>query len=160
MAGDHAGALDDWIALLADSPPGAPWESDLRRIIAQVSADEGIDVSERVPPVGTVAQTGVPAVATQAIPGPSPQQMRSASQLPPGQQDMIIENMVTGLDQRLTSNPADADGWIMLMRSRMQLGQSAQAGDAWRRAREAFADNSAQLQRINASARALGIPGA
>ena len=72
----------------------------------------------------------------------------------------MIENMVNGLDERLSRNPNDADGWIMLMRSRMQLGQSAQAGDAWRRAREAFASDSSQLERINASARALGVPGA
>ena len=26
MAGDHAGAIDDWIALLEDTPAGAPWE--------------------------------------------------------------------------------------------------------------------------------------
>ncbi|QLC23972.1 tetratricopeptide repeat protein [Parasphingopyxis algicola] len=160
MAGDHAAAIDDWIALLRDTPAGAPWEGDLRRLIAQVSEEEGIDVSGRVPPPGTAAQSNVPAAATQGIPGPTPEQMRSASQLPQGQQEMMIENMVNGLDERLSRNPNDADGWIMLIRSRMQLGQTSQAGDAWRRAREAFAGNSAQLERINASARALGVPGA
>lgn len=160
LAGDHEGAINDWVALLRDTPPNAPWEGDLRGLIAQVAEEHGIDVSERVPPPGTIAQTNVPAAATQAIPGPSPEEMRAASQLPQGQQDMMIENMVNGLDERLSRNPNDADGWIMLMRSRMQLGQSAQAGDAWRRAREAFASDSSQLERINASARALGVPGA
>ncbi|WP_245953660.1 tetratricopeptide repeat protein [Parasphingopyxis lamellibrachiae] len=158
IAGDHAGAIDDWIALLGDTPAGAPWEPDLRRLIAEVSAEHDIDVEGRVPPPGTRAQTNVPAAATQAIPGPSPAEMRAASNLPQGQQDMMIEDMVNGLDQRLTANPNDPDGWIMLMRSRMQLGQSAQAGGAWRRAREAVAGNSAQLERINAAARALGVP--
>lgn len=158
IAGDHAGAINDWIALLGDTPAGAPWESDLRRLIAEVSAEHDIDVSGRVPPPGTRAQTGIPAAATQAIPGPSPAEMRAASGLPQGQQDMMIENMVGGLDQRLTANPNDPDGWIMLMRSRMQLGQTVQATGAWRRAREAFAGNSAQLGRINAAARALGVP--
>lgn len=160
MAGDHEGAIEDWIALLRDSPPDAPWATDLRRLIAQVSEAENIDVEGRVPQPGTPAASDVPAAATQGIPGPSRQQMEQASQLPQGQRDMMIENMVQGLDDRLASNPNDADGWIMLMRSRMQLGQTAQAGQAWRRAREAFADNSSQLQRINASARALGVPGA
>ena len=160
LAGDHEGAINDWIALLRDTPPNAPWEGDLRGLIAQVAEEHGIDVSGRVPPPGTVAQTNVPAAATQAIPGPSPQEMRAASQLPQGQQDVMIENMVNGLDERLSRNPNDADGWIMLMRSRMQLGQAAQASDAWRRAREAFASDSSQLDRINASARALGVPGA
>jgi len=160
IGGDHEGAVDDWIALLSDTPEGAPWESDLRRLIAEVSAEHGIDVSGRVPPPGTRAQTNVPAAATQAIPGPSPAEMRAASGLPQGQQDMMIENMVNGLDERLSSNPNDPDGWIMLMRSRMQLGQSAQASGAWRRAREALADDSTQLGRINAAARALGVPDA
>ncbi len=158
IAGDHAGAINDWIALLGDTPAGAPWEPDLRRLIAEVSAEHGIDVSGRVPPPGTRAQTDIPAAATQAIPGPSPAEMRAASNLPQGQQDMMIEDMVGGLDQRLTANPNDPDGWIMLMRSRMQLGQTTQASSAWRRAREAFADNSTQLGRINAAARALGVP--
>lgn len=160
MAGDHAAALDDWIALLRDTPPGAPWEADLRRLIAQVSEAEGIDVSDRVPPPGTAAQSDVPAAATQGIPGPTREEMQAASQLPQGQQDMMIQQMVDGLAQRLERDPGDADGWIMLMRSRMQLGQTAQAGRAWRSAREAFADDAAQLRRINASARALGVPGA
>lgn len=160
IAGDHEGAINDWIALLGDTPAGAPWESDLRRLIAEVSAEHDIDVSGRVPPPGTPAQSAVPAAATQAIPGPSPEEMRAASGLPQGQQDMMIENMVNGLDQRLSGNPNDPDGWIMLMRSRMQLGQTAQASGAWRRAREAFADNSTQLGRINAAARALGVPDA
>jgi cytochrome c-type biogenesis protein CcmH len=158
IAGDHAGAINDWIALLGDTPADAPWESDLRRLIAEVSNEHGIDVSGRVPPPGTLAQTNVPAAATQAIPGPSPAEMRAASNLPQGQQDMMIENMVNGLDQRLSANPNDPDGWIMLMRSRMQLGQTTQASAAWRRAREALASNSSQLGRINAAARALGVP--
>jgi cytochrome c-type biogenesis protein CcmH len=158
--GDHEGAINDWIALLLDTPTGAPWESDLRRLIAEVSEDHGIDVSGRVPPPGTLPQSNVPAAATQAIPGPTPGEMRAASNLPQGQQDMMIENMVNGLDQRLSSNPNDPDGWIMLMRSRMQLGQTVQASGAWRRAREALAGNSSQLERINAAARALGVPDA
>ena len=31
LAGDHAGAIGDWLRLLADTPQGAPWESDLRQ---------------------------------------------------------------------------------------------------------------------------------
>ncbi len=160
LAGDHRGAVDDWIALLRDTPPGAPWEANLRQLIAQVAEAEEIDIEGRVPPPGTAARTDIPAVATQGIPGPTQQQMREASQLPQGQQDMMVQNMVDGLDERLSRNPNDADGWIMLMRSRMQLGQTNQAGQAWRRAREAFASDQTQLQRINASARALGVPGA
>ncbi|MBC7987149.1 MAG: tetratricopeptide repeat protein [Sphingomonadaceae bacterium] len=160
MGGDREGALEDWIALLEDTPPGAPWEADLRRLIAEVSHQTGIDVSDRVPPPGRTDADDAPAAATRGIPGPTREQMAAARNLPPGQQEMMIEDMVEGLDQRLRRNRNDADGWIMLMRSRMQLGQTAQASQAWRRARQAFAGNSGQLQRINASARTLGVPGA
>lgn len=160
LAGERSAALDAWIALLRDTPPGAPWEADLRRVIAEVSNLAGIDVSDRVPPPGTPAANQAPSTATQGIPGPSREQMQAASQLPQGQRDMMVENMVEGLDRRLRASPNDADGWIMLIRSRMQLGETAQAADAWRRAREAFSGNSSQLARINASARTLGVPGA
>ena len=160
LAGDHARAIDDWIALLRDTPANAPWKGDLRRLVTQVSEEHGIDVSGRVPPPDTIAQDNVPETAIGAIPGPGMEEMRTASRLPQGQQEMMIENMVNGLDQRLSRNPNDPDGWIMLMRSRMQLGQTDQAEQAWRRAREAFSGDSARLERINASARALGVPGA
>lgn len=158
MAGNHAEAIDDWIALLEDTPPGAPWEADLRRLIAEVATAHEIDLGDRVPPPGATRGAGAPAVATQGIPGPTREQIEQARSLPQGQQDAMITEMVEGLDRRLSRNPDDADGWIMLMRSRMQLGQTARARDAWRRAREAFAGNPTQLQRINSSARTLGVP--
>src|SRR3546814_16145125 len=40
IGGDHQGAIDDWFALLSDTPRGAPWEADLRRTIEQVRSEE------------------------------------------------------------------------------------------------------------------------
>src|SRR3546814_13735751 len=48
LAGDHKGAIDDWFALLADTPQGAPWEPDLRRTIEQVGAIHKIAVADRL----------------------------------------------------------------------------------------------------------------
>lgn len=157
---DHEGAIRDWLALLADTPPGAPWEADLRRTIEQVGKINGIDVAERLaavkptpphPPVG-----GMP-VATAAIPGPSREQMQAAASLPKGQQDAMVESMVSGLEGKLKVNPGNVDGWIMLMRSRMTLGETAKATAAYRAARSA---NPAQADRIRDEARLLGVPGA
>src|SRR3546814_15669535 len=64
-------------------------------------------------------------VAARAIPGPSRADMEAASQLPKGQQDAMIEGMVSGLEAKLKANPADVDRWIMLMRSRMTLGETS-----------------------------------
>ena len=37
---DHEGAIAAWLDLLADSPPGAPWEADLVRTIEQVGGNQ------------------------------------------------------------------------------------------------------------------------
>jgi cytochrome c-type biogenesis protein CcmH len=57
LAGDHEGAIAEWLALLADTPPGAPWEADLRRTIEQVGTIYGIDVEERVAAVEALIST-------------------------------------------------------------------------------------------------------
>ena len=161
LAKDHEGAIRDWLALLADTPPGAPWEADLKRTIEQVGKINGIDVAGRLaavkpaphPAIGSEAGGSV---AMGAIPGPSREQMQAASQLPKGQQDAMIEGMVAGLEGKLKANPGNVDGWIMLMRSRMTLGETGKATAAYR---AAVAANPAQAGRIRVEARVLGVPG-
>lgn len=162
LAKDHEGAIRDWLALLVDTPPGAPWEADLRRTIEQVGKINGIDVKERLAAVKPTAPHPAigsalgGSVATAAIPGPSREQMQAAAQLPKGQQDAMIEGMVSGLEARLKANPGNVDGWIMLMRSRMTLGETAKAQAAYEAARKA---NPAQAGRLKEEARLLGVPG-
>ena len=157
LAKDHEGAIRDWLALLADTPPGAPWEADLRRTIEQVGKINGIDVTQRLAAVKPVApHPAMGSVATAAIPGPSREQMQAASQLPKGQQDAMIEGMVAGLESKLKAAPGNVDGWIMLMRSRMTLGETAKAQAAFEAARKA---NPRQAGRLRDEARLLGVPG-
>ena len=136
---DHKGAIDDWFALLADTPQGAPWEENLRRTIEEVGKINNIDVAAR------------------GIPGPSRAEMEAASQLPKGQQDAMIEGMVSGLEAKLKANPADIDRWIMLMRSRMTLGETAKASQALK---DGIAANPGAAGRLKAQAQMLGVPGA
>ncbi|ATW05349.1 hypothetical protein CHN51_02770 [Sphingorhabdus sp. YGSMI21] len=162
MAGDHRGAINDWFALLEDTPADAPYAADIRRVIGQVAENEGIDVAARLAKAAPAAPTGGittdgPAVATAAIPGPSRQQMQEAAALPPGQQEAMIANMVDGLDKRLQADPNDANGWIMLIRSRMQLGQTVQAKQALDRGLKAFKNDGAEAKRIREAAAALGV---
>jgi len=158
IGGDHKGAIDDWFALLADTPQGAPWEADLRRTIEQVGAIHKIDVAMRL--TNTQARPLKPEempVAARAIPGPSRADMEAASQLPKGQQDAMIEGMVSGLEAKLKANPADVDRWIMLMRSRMTLGETAKAAQALK---DGIAANPAAAGRLKAQGQLLGVPGA
>ena len=158
IGGDHKGAIEDWFALLADTPQGAPWEADLRRTIEQVGAINKIDVARRLTATQPRAlKADEMPVAARAIPGPSRADMEAASQLPKGQQDAMIAGMVDGLEAKLKANPADVDRWIMLMRSRMTLGETAKAAQALK---DALAANPGAAQRLNAQARMLGVPGA
>jgi cytochrome c-type biogenesis protein CcmH len=152
LAGDHKGAVESWIALLKDSPPGAPWEADLRRTIEQTAAKNRIDVAGRIPAAGA---TGT---ASAGIPGPTAQQLASASSLPPAQQAAMVEQMVARLEGRLKADPKDEDGWIRLMRSRMALGQAEEAAAALRSGLAAFAGDSAAAGRLRSAAAELGVP--
>lgn len=123
---DHEGAIADWIALLADTPPGAPWESDLVRTIEQVGKINGIEVETRIASAmgGRMAASQIGA---SGLPGPTQEQLAAAGSIPPGEQRKMAEAMVVRLEQRLRDDPSNPDGWIMLMRSRMTLGEPERA---------------------------------
>jgi cytochrome c-type biogenesis protein CcmH len=159
MEGDHKGAVDAWFALLADTPAGAPWEADVRRVIAEVGGKEKINVADRLAAIKPVPPSGGAAIASAGIPGPTPEQLRSGGALPKGQQDAMIDGMVNGLEAKLKANPNNAEGWIMLMRSRSQLGQAAKASEALRSAKAAFAGDAVKRGQIEAAAGTLGIGG-
>jgi len=131
--GDHAGAVADWIALIRSAPPGAPWVDQVRTQVAQVAAQNHIDLQGRLPADSSAAAAG---------------------------QQAMIAGMVDRLDARLKANPRDEQGWMMLMKARMVLGQSDAASQALQRGRAAF-DGAPQSQReLSAAARQLGVPGA
>lgn len=152
LDGDHKGAIDDWFALLADTPPGAAWEKDVRRTITQSGKKYGIEVASRMPREQPVAAA---AANPGTLPGPDAQQLAAASSLTPGQQEDMGRGMVAQLEQRLKREPNNLDGWVMLMRSRMTLGEPAKAGAALR---DAIAANPGKKTELEAQARALGVP--
>lgn len=159
LAGDHKGAIDDWLALLADTPAGAPWEADLKRTIEQVGQKNDIEVASRLAAIKP-ASASLPSPATAAIPGPTREQMTAASAIPPGQQEAMIRGMVDGLDAKLKADPKNLEGWIRLMRSRMVLGEADKAAAALARARATFKGDANANARLTEAARDLGVPGA
>lgn len=167
LSGDTEGAITDWLDLLADTPPGAPWESDLARTIDQVGRINEIDIVDRLAKVeeerrARFAQgevpSGMPGVpplsAGSAIPGPSQQQIDAARQMSPGEQRQMAEGMVARLEQRLEDDPSNIEGWVMLMRSRMTLGQPDLASEAFSEAKTA---NPGAAERLDAEAELLGV---
>lgn len=152
LAGDHRGAIDAWLALLADTPPGAVWEADLRRTIEQVGKINGIAVREPLARLQRSAPQVHPFAPT--IPGPSAQDLARASSIPPGEQRKMAESMVSRLEGRLKSDPGNVEGWVMLIRSRVTLGQPDQAREALN---SAIAANPGAARRLRDQAQALGL---
>ncbi len=153
LDGDHQGALDDWLALLADTPKGAPWEVDLRRTIEQVGKINKLDVAGRLARIEQAEPVALP-VAARGIPGPSAEDLAAASKMPPSQQQEMVTGMVARLEGKLKADPANVDGWVMLMRSRVTLGQVDKASAALK---SAVTANPARAQYIRQQAQILGV---
>lgn len=151
LRGDHKAAVEQWLALLRDTPPGAPWQGDLQRTIAQTASKHKIKV-----PADALASTAAP-VATAGIPGPSAEQLAAAASIPPSEQDEMVKGMVERLAARLARNPRDADGWIRLMRSRMVLNDADGAKAALVSAIGAFQGDTAAQDRLRSAAAQLGV---
>lgn len=164
LAGRHKAAINAWFALLEDTPSDAPYAQDIREVIETVAKKNKIDVEKRLAearfaaPAGGMTTDGA-VKASAGIPGPSRDEMQAAAQLPKGQQDAMVRGMVDGLEAKLKANPNNADGWIMLMRSRMQLGEPKKAGEALQGALAAFQNDITQTRRIREAASSLGVPG-
>ena len=152
IGGDHAGAIADWLTLLAETPADAPWRPDLVRTIEQVGKINRIDVAAKLAAV-EIKPPPLP-VAARAIPGPSAADLSAAASIPPREQNRMAEEMVARLEQRLASKPDNIDGWIMLMRSRMTLGQPDKATAALK---SALAANPAQAGLLRQQADILGV---
>lgn len=157
LTGDHQGAIDSWLALLADTPSGAVWETDLRRTIEQAGKVNRIDVGKRLAGVrqpASLAAAALPAPAVPAVAGPTAQDISRASALRPAEQRAMAEGMVARLEDKLKRNPANVDGWIMLIRSRVNLAEPDKARAALA---AAVAANPGQAAQLREQAAALGL---
>jgi len=151
--GQGEAALDDWITLANKGPADAPWQAEVRSRIAEQSRKLGVDVSSRLRNAAAPAAASEPPVLEAST-------VAAANRLPEAERQSMIDGMVEGLAAKLKSNPRDVDGWIQLMRSRMVLKQTDQAGKDLASAREALSGDASGLASIDAAARQLGVPGA
>ena len=152
LSGNARGAIDDLMAVLKDSKADDPWVADITRIVTGIAQRDKIDIAGRLAAVSPAPPAS--GKASAAIPGPTRDQMQSASQLPPGQQQAMIDGMVQGLADKLKANPKNPDGWIMLMRSYVQLGRNRDAQAALESAKAANPDAASAL---DSAARELGL---
>jgi cytochrome c-type biogenesis protein CcmH len=68
-----------------------------------------------------------------------------------------VNTMTDRLATRLETSPDDIEGWILLMRSRVVLGEKQVAATAFRKALEVFKNDSAAAGKITAAAIELGL---
>ncbi|WP_336426486.1 tetratricopeptide repeat protein [Erythrobacter oryzae] len=160
---DHEGAITAWLDLLADSPQGAPWEADLVRTIEQVGQINKIDVAARIAKAQSERKPALIAPGSGAVAGdqassnlrgPTAADVAAAGAMKPSEQRTMAEGMVEQLEARLAMEPKNVDGWVMLMRSRMTLGEPAKAKAALDAAVKANPASAAQLREAAAQ---LGV---
>ena len=113
QAGRREQALDNWLDLATGAPSDAVWLPAVHDRIRAVATELGRD-SEAL-------------LATAAAPPPAASQPAAPPPALDGDQLERIRGMVAGLADRLAEEPDDLDGWLMLGRSYMVLGQTPQA---------------------------------
>jgi cytochrome c-type biogenesis protein CcmH len=119
QSGDSRAALARWRALLAKSPPDAPFLPMLRAEIERVAKAANIDV---------------PPMPPSSMPQPSREQQDAMAAMTPEQRQQAIRGMVEGLAARLKENPSDRAGWLRLANAWKVLGENASAADAYAKA--------------------------
>lgn len=127
-AGDNAGAVAAFRALLDDLPDASPWKP-------------------------TIAQ----AISDLAAPGPTAEAVEAAGLISDKERAAMIGDMVEGLDRRLRENPDDAEGWQRLVRSYVVLDRAEDAADALKRGIEALGTASVAAAELQAFAASLGV---
>ena len=138
QAGDLSAALDMWIALLGDAPKDAGWLVDVRQRIAGLGKKTGRDTS------------AILAGAAGPVPGQN-------TTLAAADQQAAVEAMIAKLSAKLESNPADRDGWAMMIRSLKVKGDLPGAQAALSKALTVFKDDPSTSAQIAALAKSLGV---
>jgi cytochrome c-type biogenesis protein CcmH len=158
--GDVKGAIDEWIALYKIAPAEAEWAADLRTRIEETAKQAKIDVAAQLAeakPAGSATATASAHPGGAARPGPTPADVENAKQMKPEDQKDMAAGMVDRLASRLEASPKDADGWIMLIRSRMVMKAPEKALADLEKAKTVFADDPETQKRIVQAAEAMGV---
>lgn len=105
------------------------------------------------PPAGKVASLAPQGKA----PALSKEDVEAVQAMTPDARRQMIEDMVAGLDKRLSENGGDLEGWQRLIRAYAVLGRREDALAALARARAALAQEASALETLGALARSLGL---
>lgn len=149
QGGDLKAAIADWSLALKSASPNSLWVPRLRAELAEAGKAASVDVSKLVPPPSPTS--------VEDFSRPPPEAVQQAQSMSPEERQAMIKTMVAGLDERLTRNPRDREGWVRLIRSRKVLGDGDSARIALDRALTAFADDPVTQNDLKMAAMKLGV---
>ncbi len=128
-----------WRALLAESPPDAPWVPVIEAEMPALAAAAGERWS-----------------ADEAR-GPTAADIDAAADMAPEDRAAMIRAMVDGLSDRLAIEGGPPEDWARLISALGVLGETADASAIWTEAQTIFADAPGALETVRAAAIAAGV---
>lgn len=140
-------AFDLWEPLLRESPDDAPWTMPIKDLLPEVAAAAGISY--------TLPEAS--AQVAQTLAGPSAEEMQSAAAMSEEERRVMINTMVTGLEERLLTSGGSAQEWARLLSSLAILGETGRAKIALAAGQAALANDAAGLQSLRDAAALAGI---
>ncbi|MBT9382296.1 c-type cytochrome biogenesis protein CcmI [Pseudooceanicola sp. CBS1P-1] len=136
-----------WDGLLRRSPDSAPWVPSIRARLPQLAEMAG-ENRYQLPPLKTQDDTA---------PNPSADDIADMQKLSPEERTARIQGMVSGLEERLTSDGGSVGEWVRLITSLGVLGQKERAQKAYDQALQAFAGQDDSLVLLNQAAQTAGV---
>jgi cytochrome c-type biogenesis protein CcmH len=164
VAAEQDGRFDEALAayttLLREGDEAAGWRPTVverwrtvRTKLGQTTDSPPVGKSAAAAPAGNapaLAPAGkAPALAKDAV--------DAAQAMTPDARRQMIEDMVAGLDKRLSEDGRDLEGWQRLIRAYAVLGRRDQALAALKRAQAALAEEAPSLEILAALAKSLGL---
>ena len=142
--GKREEAAKIWRDLVAEAPAGAHWANDVRAALARVDSNSTASGTTGAQTAGPTRQSPDACLPVGAANPP----IRPANPpaAPPQHEGDAIQGMVDRLAERVKKSGLDPEGWIMLTRSYLTLGENEKAAAAISDARAALAGNAAMLQ--------------
>ena len=132
-----------WQKLLAEAEPDSPWLEPIRGQIEDVALAAGVTDFE-LPPLPVKR-------------GPTQDDIEAAGRMSSEEQQAMIEGMVEGLAERLSSEGGPPEDWAKLLRALSVLGRASDALEIYKEAQVVFADHPDALKTIEETARLLGM---
>lgn len=165
QSGKSDAAAAAYRAILAKSPPDAPWRQPVEERLAAVM--QGGSAFSGTAPAPTAAPGPIPQLASPVAgasgqtgqrAGPTPAEFVAAAQkLAPEMREQMIGRMVAKGQDAVKQNSKDIAAWSRIVTGYAALNKSAEAKTTLQSARDALSGDSAALTELDALAKTLSL---